>query len=241
MVEHIGKIFEESANNIPSISGALEEVRVLSTWRRTISGKVAQNSVPERFAGGIIYLTTKNASWSQELSALKGTMIENVNKALGGEVITDIRFKTGIINEKNEEKIKKNKKKCAKCGIDHEGKDKLCHFCIREEKENETSFLCRALNKKPWLSYDHMRGTITKTDSDGFLRIKREFKNRTLDQLITGKDEIQEERWERLLIKYTELLLGKEIGKIDAKQVKGVRQAVQNKINNRYRAKTLKH
>ena len=120
------------------------------------------------------------------------------------------------------------------------GEAKICRFCAREEKEGELKAIYKLLAEKPWLDYGQIKGALKHVEGEGFSKIKRAIKVSILDQLVTGKKDLSNERWEKLFCHYAELVLGKKASEIDDKNQKGVRQAVQNRINNYYRGRKLR-
>ncbi|MFC1560237.1 DUF721 domain-containing protein [Candidatus Margulisiibacteriota bacterium] len=243
MATHIGKILEVNAKNAPAISRVLDEVRVFSAWEKAVSGKIAANSSPEKFVAGTLYLKAKSSTWAQELSLIKETLLEKMNSVLGQEVIRDMKFKTGTIlgqpKEKENLSLTKNKT-CAKCGIEFAGQGGVCRYCEKELKEKTTGEIYQLLGKSPWLKHGELGEAGKKIGQEKISKIKKTMKSNLLEKLIKGSRDMKKKDWEITLRSYAEVLLGREKNKIEEKDLKGVRQAVRNKVNNYSRRRKLR-
>jgi len=75
-------------------------------WAEVVGPQVAAVTQVERVQGTALVVRVKNSVWANELSLLKGDMLRRLNLALGGPVLSDIRFKaSGLAHEKNPARV----------------------------------------------------------------------------------------------------------------------------------------
>jgi hypothetical protein len=72
-----------------------EARKIWETWEDAVGRKIAKNAQPEAIKGGLLIVAVASAPWAQELEFLKKEICERVNRSVGKDVITDIRFKVG--------------------------------------------------------------------------------------------------------------------------------------------------
>ncbi len=64
---------------------------VFSLWPKIV-GDVSKYAKPRRIQGDVLYVATASSVWSQELHFMRESIIAQVNQALGGEQIKEVRF-----------------------------------------------------------------------------------------------------------------------------------------------------
>ncbi len=69
-------------------------------WADVVGPQVASVTQVEKVQGTALVVRVKNSVWANELSLLKGDMLRRLNLALGGPVLSDIRFKAGGLAQK---------------------------------------------------------------------------------------------------------------------------------------------
>lgn len=73
----------------------LARQRVLADWDRVVGPEIAARARPVRLTGGELVVAVEHAGWAQQLAFLKGTIIRDLNRAVGSEQVRDIRFVSG--------------------------------------------------------------------------------------------------------------------------------------------------
>lgn len=68
-------------------------LRVQEIWPAVIGNTGARYTKGFRFKAGLLTILTDTAALRQEISMNKTLVMENLNKELGGEVITDIEIR----------------------------------------------------------------------------------------------------------------------------------------------------
>lgn len=72
----------------------INENMAIVIWPKAVGRKIANKAEPYRIRGGVLFVRTASATWAQELSAMKPTLMEKLNKLLADAPIKDIRFRT---------------------------------------------------------------------------------------------------------------------------------------------------
>ena len=81
----------------------IRESLALVYWPEVVGENAANATEPEKVRNGTLIIRTKSSVWSQELTFLKPTLIEGINKRLGENLITNIVFKAKGLTRKTTE------------------------------------------------------------------------------------------------------------------------------------------
>ncbi len=73
--------------------------KLMSVWGRAVGEKVASHAAPTMLKGGLLTVTVDGSAWMNQLSMLSQTIIEQVNAALGGEEVSELKFRLGKIEK----------------------------------------------------------------------------------------------------------------------------------------------
>ena len=72
----------------------------IGLWPKAVGPQAAAATEPEAVRDGVLFVRTKSSVWSQELVFLKGDILAKLNRLLGGNIITDLRFRArGVSKE----------------------------------------------------------------------------------------------------------------------------------------------
>lgn len=84
----------------------VKEYRLWKEWGNLVGEQIAKNCRPERIKDGILFLKVSSPVWAQQLQFMKGMVIEKVNRFMGGNGVTDLRFRVGNlgVTEKGNQK-----------------------------------------------------------------------------------------------------------------------------------------
>lgn len=74
---------------------ALRPHMAKAKWADVVGPQVAAVTQVEKVQGTELVVRVKNSTWAHELTFLKGDIVRRLNLALGGPVVSDIRFKGG--------------------------------------------------------------------------------------------------------------------------------------------------
>ena len=69
--------------------------RVQEVWERTTGPAIATAARPTSEREGVLTVSCEAAVWAQELDLMAGELIPALNVAIGGELIRELRCRTG--------------------------------------------------------------------------------------------------------------------------------------------------
>ena len=70
-------------------------VEIWRFWDEIVGRVVAENAQPEAFKGKLLLVRVGSSPWAHHLRFLKSDIIAKINKALGQDLVEEIRFKVG--------------------------------------------------------------------------------------------------------------------------------------------------
>lgn len=76
----------------------LREAEIWRLWHEVVGQTVAARAMPLRIIKGTLTVAVSSGPWKQELTFLKGMMIEKLNERLGGDVVREIVLKSGQVD-----------------------------------------------------------------------------------------------------------------------------------------------
>ncbi len=74
----------------------MEKLR--SVWEKTVGNIISTHSIPDRIFKKILFIFVDHSIYANELSLMKDSILEGINKEFGFEVIKDIRVTTKRLN-----------------------------------------------------------------------------------------------------------------------------------------------
>jgi len=75
------------------IAGRLREYEAVTRWHAIVGERIAKVSRPLRVEKGVLVVNVESAPWRAELTLRRREILAKINSALGGPVISDIRFR----------------------------------------------------------------------------------------------------------------------------------------------------
>jgi len=69
--------------------------RVFDAWDKAVDERIRKNTRPSVFRNGLLIVGVKSSPWAQELEFVKVDLCRRLNEALGRNLVTEMRFKTG--------------------------------------------------------------------------------------------------------------------------------------------------
>src|SRR5512135_3326167 len=73
--------------------------KLIPLWGAAVGEKVASHAAPTMLKGGLLTITVDGSAWMNQLSMLSQTIIAEVNTALGGEEVSELKFRLGKIEK----------------------------------------------------------------------------------------------------------------------------------------------
>lgn len=92
--EHIGAILKNLLTDSRKNADA-QLMQIWQLWDEVVGSVVAENAQPEAFKGTLLLVRVASSPWAQQLQFMKKDIIDKVNRALGKELVREIRFKVG--------------------------------------------------------------------------------------------------------------------------------------------------
>ncbi len=94
---HIGKLVENIMEACQRELPDSEMTRIFGLWEYAMGKRIAENTRPAAFKGNLLLVNVVSSPWMQQLQFLKNDIINNINTALGKELVREIRFKIGPV------------------------------------------------------------------------------------------------------------------------------------------------
>jgi hypothetical protein len=79
--------------------GQIKRNFVLMLWEKVVGPDIAKNTMANFVRGGVLFVTARNSMWANQLSFLRSSLIKKLNNELGEDLIRDIRFQTGFVED----------------------------------------------------------------------------------------------------------------------------------------------
>ncbi|HET9550852.1 MAG TPA: DUF721 domain-containing protein [Candidatus Binatia bacterium] len=97
-IESIGAVLEQSLKRF-DLAPRLDEYRVWPIWREVVGKVIARNAQPEKIRNGTLFIKVSSPVWMQELQFMKEMIAGKLNQRLNGEIVKNIFFMVGRIDE----------------------------------------------------------------------------------------------------------------------------------------------
>jgi predicted nucleic acid-binding Zn ribbon protein len=93
---HIGNIIN---NVLKTCRSDFDEnlAQVWGKWDGAVGDGIAKNARPEAFKGKLLLVNVTSSTWMHQLQFLKKDIIKQINRALGKELVEEIKFKIGPV------------------------------------------------------------------------------------------------------------------------------------------------
>ncbi len=92
---HIGNILNTALRALQEQTDG-ELAQVWRIWDEAVGEAVSSAARPAAFKGRILYVNVSSSPWLHQLQFLKKDIVSNLNKALGKNVVEDVKFKIGL-------------------------------------------------------------------------------------------------------------------------------------------------
>ena len=97
-IESIGAVLEQSLKRF-DLAPRLDEYGVWAIWREVVGKMIARNAQPEKIRNGTLFIKVSSPVWMQELQFMKEMIAGKLNQRLNGEIVKNIFFMVGRIDE----------------------------------------------------------------------------------------------------------------------------------------------
>lgn len=75
------------------LSNQLDEISLVKSWEEIVGKMIAKHTTDIYFKEGVLHVKLDSAPLRQELSYVKTSLIESLNKKAGKEMVKDIQLK----------------------------------------------------------------------------------------------------------------------------------------------------
>ena len=89
---HIGTVLSEAIGDRDRVREALG---VWPGWDHAVGPQVAAAARPVSLRNGVLLVHVRNSVWVQELTAMRGQLLERVRAIAGARTVTELRFRVG--------------------------------------------------------------------------------------------------------------------------------------------------
>jgi predicted nucleic acid-binding Zn ribbon protein len=76
-------------------NGAIESGTVVARWREIVGSGIADHVTPTSLRDGVLRVRAQSPAWATEIGYLSVEIVRRVNKALGKDVVTELKVWTG--------------------------------------------------------------------------------------------------------------------------------------------------
>ncbi|MCF8110854.1 MAG: DUF721 domain-containing protein [Desulfobacteraceae bacterium] len=97
---HIGELLPEIIRQVRRESDS-ELARIKELWQHGLDPEISDNSRPEALKNDILLVNVASSTITQHLRFLTPGIIEQLNRALGEDRISQIRYKIGPVSSGN--------------------------------------------------------------------------------------------------------------------------------------------
>ena len=90
-MSRLGGVVNKTLDDLGLRSRVLEQ-QAVNRWAEVVGPQIASSSTAQRVQDGVLFVGCKSSMWANELALHKDQIVKRLNKAVGREVIKDIRF-----------------------------------------------------------------------------------------------------------------------------------------------------
>lgn len=101
----------EKTPQLSTIGSKITEYRVKKAWAGVVGPTINMRARPARLIGGTLHCTVSTAPWMTELNYQKSIIMEGLNRALGGHVVTALVFRQGKVEDEEKRPDKREKRR----------------------------------------------------------------------------------------------------------------------------------
>ena len=80
------------------LTDVARRLTIARAWRDAVGPQIASRTEPDTFRRGTLIVKAASAAWQNELVFLREEIIAKVNKALGGEMVKELKIVTGRVH-----------------------------------------------------------------------------------------------------------------------------------------------
>lgn len=74
-------------------------MRAMRAFDAVVGPRIRSRARAERLRGRVLHICVASSAWSQELHVMRATILEKLKATPGGELVDELRFQVGDVNE----------------------------------------------------------------------------------------------------------------------------------------------
>src|ERR1043166_8489060 len=95
--ERLGDVLANSLKRL-ELGKRLDEYGIWPVWNEVVGKPVARNAQPEKIRNGTLFVKVSSPVWMQQLQYMKEMIAESVNQRLKADVVKNIFFVVGRVD-----------------------------------------------------------------------------------------------------------------------------------------------
>jgi predicted nucleic acid-binding Zn ribbon protein len=80
------------------LTDVARRLTIARAWNEAVGPQIASRTEPDTFRRGTLIVKASSAAWQNELVFLREEIITKVNKALGGDMVKELKIVTGRVH-----------------------------------------------------------------------------------------------------------------------------------------------
>jgi hypothetical protein len=124
MAESIKDLLDKALRKL-GISKKVKKAQLLDTWSKVIGRDIKEHTEAKYFDRGTLFINVDDSSWAHQLLFMKQNLIKKINKKLDEELVTEIRFKVGHIDDQDYDFLDNESAEDKSLGLDEQEKKNL--------------------------------------------------------------------------------------------------------------------
>ena len=93
---HVGSVLQDLLKT-PAVASNTRLSRIWEVWADAVGAHIAANTMPAAVKGRLLIVHAESSAWIQQLHFLKQEIITKINRALGENLVKDIKFRIGTL------------------------------------------------------------------------------------------------------------------------------------------------
>jgi len=94
-VENISNIIENYISE-KKLKGKLNSCKIFNYWEEIVGKEIAKNCKPEKLKNKVLYISTVNPIWANELNLMSQNIIIKINDYLKDDTVSALRTRSNL-------------------------------------------------------------------------------------------------------------------------------------------------
>ena len=98
-MDSLKDILRSRGDKSPVLKEALSQNDLFRLWNLAVDERLGRNTRPAKYKNRVLEIVVTSSSWANQLSMLKGEIIEKLNAIIGKEIVKDVKFRVGKLKK----------------------------------------------------------------------------------------------------------------------------------------------